>query len=68
MIHSHSIAVDLVVRGRIWPALEMLLLEHRLREADFVVLARQAPIVPMGRELLFGKALFAGFDRNFITV
>ena len=67
MIHSHSIAVDLVVRGRIWPALEMLLLEHRLREADFVVLARQAPIVPMGRELLFGKALFAGFDRNFIT-
>ena len=67
MIHRHSIAVDLVVRGRIWPALEMLLLEHRLREADFVVLARQAPIVPMGRELLFGKALFAGFDRNFIT-
>ena len=67
MIHSHRLSVALCVQGRIWPALEMLLLEHRLREADFVVLARQAPIVPVGRELLFGKALFAGFDRNFIT-
>ena len=49
------------------PAQEVLLLEHRLREVDFVNLARQSPIVPIGRELLFGKALFAGYDRDFIT-
>ena len=67
MIHSHSLSVGLVVQGCIWPALEMLLLEHRLREADFVALARQSPIVPIGRELLFGKALFAGYDRDFAT-
>ena len=67
MIHSHSLSVDLVVQGCIWPALQMLLLEHRLREADFVVLARQSPIVPIGRETLFGKALFAGYDLAFAT-
>ena len=26
-----------------------------------------SPIVPIGRELLFGKALFAGYDRDFVT-
>ena len=67
MVENYRIQVDLVVRGCIWPAQEVLLLEHRLREADFVNLARQSPIVPIGRELLFGKALFAGYDRDFAT-
>ena len=67
MVENYRFHVDLAVRGYIWPAQEILLLEHRLREADFVNLARQSPIVPMGRELLFGKALFAGYDRDFVT-
>ena len=64
---DYRIQVDLVVRGCIWPAQEVLLLEHRLRESDFVDLARNSPIVPIGRELLYGKALFAGYDRDFVT-
>ena len=67
MVRDHGVVVALVVQGRILPALDVLHLEHRLCEADFVALARQSPIVPMGRELLFGKALFAGFNRDFIT-
>ena len=67
MVENHCIHVSCAVHGRIWPAQEILLLEHRLREADFVNLAKQSPIVPIGRELLFGKALFAGYDRDFVT-
>ena len=67
MVENYFILVRLTAQGYIWPAQEVLLLEHRLREADFVNLARQSPIVPIGRELLFGKALFAGFDRDFVT-
>ena len=67
MVEKYCFHVDLVVQACIWPAQEVLLLEHRLREADFVNLARQSPIVPIGRELLFGKALFAGYDRDFVT-
>lgn len=67
MIRDYSILVSIVVQGDIWPALEVLLLEHRLRESDFVVLANHSPIVPKERARLFGKALFAGFDRDFIT-
>ena len=67
MVENYYIYVDLAVRGYIWPAQEVLLLEHRLQEIDFVNLAKQSPIVPVGRELLFGKALFAGYDRDFVT-
>lgn len=67
MVENYCIHVSLAVQGSILPAQEVLLLEHRLREADFVNLARQSPIVPIGRELLFGKALFAGYDRDFAT-
>lgn len=67
MIRDYGILVSIVVQGDIWPALEVLLLEHRLREADFTELARHSPIVPKERSGLFGKALFAGFERDFVT-
>ena len=68
MIRSYTVVhVDFVVQNLILPAQEILLLDHRLREADFIDLARQSPFVPIGRELLFGKALFTGYDQDFIT-
>jgi len=65
MVHDYQILINIVVHGNIWPAHEVLLQEHRLREDDFIGLASQSPIVPRGRERLFGKALYAGFDRDF---
>src|SRR6218665_3023657 len=67
MIRLYSENVGIAAHGIILPALELLLLEHRLREADFVHIANQSPIGPKGRAGLFGKALFAGFDRDFVT-
>lgn len=67
MIQDYGILVHIVVQGDIWPALETMLLEHRLREADFIDLARNSPIVPKGREGLFGKALFCGYERDFVS-
>lgn len=67
MIRDYGILVNIVVQADIWPALEILLLEHRLRESDFVELARSSPIVPKDRVGLFGKALFAGYERDFVT-
>lgn len=67
MIRNYQILIDIVVQGKIWPALEVLVLEHRLREGDFVEITRNSPIVPNGRERLFGKALFAGYEKDFVT-
>ena len=67
MIHDYEILLGLAVRGEILPALEIVLMEHRLREADFIALAAESPIVPNGREQLFGKGLFAGYDRDWAS-
>lgn len=68
IIHDYYlIHINLAVPGSIWPALQVLLLEHRLREFDFIYLAGQSPIVPIGREELFGKALFAGYERDLVA-
>jgi hypothetical protein len=67
MIRGYGISLGIVVQGDIWPALEVLWLEHRLHETDFIGLASQSPIVPKDRVRLFGKALFSGYDRDFIT-
>ena len=59
--------VSIAVQALILPALKVLTLEHRLREIDFIELARRSPIVPLGREVLFGKALAHGFNLDFAT-
>lgn len=67
MIRDYGLLLGIVVQGSIWPALETLWLEHRLHEADFVGLAGQSPVVPKDRVRLFGKALYAGYDRDFVA-
>jgi hypothetical protein len=67
MVRDYGMLVGIVVQSDIWPAHEVLLLEHRLREADFIELARHSPIIPKDRVGLFGKALFAGYERDFVT-
>ncbi len=67
MLREYEIRAALVTQGSILPALEALRLEHRIREIEFMELASEAAIVPPGRSLLFGKALFAGYDGDFAT-
>ncbi len=67
MVRHYGILVDIIVRGNILPALEVLILEHKLCVEDFVGLGRQSPIVPKDRTELFGRALFAGYDMDFVT-
>ena len=68
MNHPHySTLVGVVVHGIDTTCLDVLTFEHRLRTADFIELARRSPIVPVGREVLFGKALAQGFNRDFAT-
>ena len=67
MIRNYQYAIQIAVQGCILPALEVLLQEHRIREADFIALAKASNFVPLDRVNLFGKALFAGYDGDFIT-
>lgn len=67
MVKEYGIRLDLVTRSSIWPALRILQLEHTLTEDDFISLAESSPAVPPGRAKFFGKALFAGYDNDFVS-
>ena len=67
MIRDYRGNIKADVSGIIVPALEALLLEHRFCVDDFIDLAMQSPFVPAGREILFGRGLFAGCDYDFAT-
>ena len=45
--------------------LEILASEHYLQESDFILLSRYSPFIPPEREILFGKALYYGYNRDF---
>jgi hypothetical protein len=67
MVKHFCMEVGLIVQGKIWPALEILRLEHRLRSEDFITIASRSPIVPTDRRRLMGRALFAGYDNDFVS-
>lgn len=67
MVKHYGMELGLVVQGEIWPALEIMRLEHRLRADDFINIANRSPIVPTDRKRLMGLALFAGYDNDFVA-
>ena len=67
MIEHYDRETNLAVKGMILPALEILMQEHRLQENDFAHPCMQSPIVPIDRERPWAKALYAGYDHDFVT-
>lgn len=67
MVRDYVMSLGMTVKSGIYPALEVVQLEHRITESDFVELAKASPITPHGREPLFGKALHAGYEGDFVT-
>ena len=65
MVQTYYFEICSVVPGRVLPALEAMIAEHRLQERDFTSFCSQSSIVPPSRSLAFGKALFAGYDLDF---
>lgn len=67
MIKHYSMELGLVVQGDIWPALEILRLEHRIRESDINSIVSRSPLIPPDRTRLVAKAIFHGFDGDFVN-
>ena len=63
--NHYMVLISVVVQALIIPALNVMNREHRISEVDLIELARQSPVVPLNREVLFGKALALGFNFDF---
>jgi hypothetical protein len=60
-----NIEVQLIVNGRILPALNQLLFEYRFTLSFFQTLCRESRLVPSGREKLVAYSLWKGFEQDF---
>jgi len=67
MVKFYERGLNLVVQGCIWPALEVIRQEHRIKEMDFYSLVVQSPIIPPDRKRLMAKALYLGYDNDFVS-
>lgn len=65
MLQTYYLDICTAVAGRTIPALETILMEHRLQLRDFESICRESSIVPPERALAFAKALFYGYDLDF---
>lgn len=63
----YRITVSVAVQSKLLPALSVLRQEHSFVDEDFVDIARQSPIVPKGREVVYGRALSLGFNEDFMV-
>ncbi|WP_046018075.1 DUF4209 domain-containing protein [Marinomonas sp. S3726] len=60
-----GIETQLIVQGRILPALRQILMEHRVTKELLQALCHHSPIVPEDRSYLLGHALWLGFEHDF---
>ncbi|WP_421902044.1 DUF4209 domain-containing protein [Maridesulfovibrio sp.] len=67
MMQQYGINVGVIVSGYLVPALRILHVEHLIKEADFISLAKQSPAVPPFREHFVAKGLNAGYNYDFAT-
>lgn len=65
MVQDFQITMSLVVGGQVLPAMREIALEHQLDQGVFIALARESPMVPVGREILYGRGLYAGYCGDY---
>ena len=65
ILQLFTVEVQLFVEGSILPAVQQLILEHRISREYLTALCRYAPIIPKHREHLVSTALWLGFEHDF---
>ncbi|MFK4088777.1 DUF4209 domain-containing protein [Kribbella sp. NPDC020789] len=67
MIQAFGIRIVVACQGLIHPALEVVAFEHRLDQAFFLDLCRDAPVVPQEQERLWARGLLHGIHGDFAS-
>lgn len=67
MMENHQIFIRSLVNLHIIPILDIIHLDHYLDENFFILLCLKSPFVPDKIATTLGKALFAGYNLDFLT-
>lgn len=67
MVEKYGMEIQFATGCFILPALEAIAREHSLTESDFILLAKNSPIVSAKHTDVLGKALFNGYKKDFVV-
>lgn len=67
MLQCYNMVIGEIALAKILPARDALMQEHQIQEGDFERLCMMSPLIPKDRSRLWGKALSAGYDGDFVT-
>ncbi len=67
MLRDAALYRNLTAQALVEPAREVIVGEHGLRITDFYAIARDSPLVPPGREMIFARGLLAGMHGDYLN-
>ena len=67
MLQYYGLLISLFVHANILPGLQVINAEHRLPERTLLSLCHISHVIPSGREVLWAKGLFFGFENDFVV-
>lgn len=67
MLFNYGILIGITAQGCILPGLRSFNLEHRVTEVDLFEVCRGSSEIPFGRQSLWAKGLYFGFEYDFIS-
>ncbi|MFG3640779.1 DUF4209 domain-containing protein [Micromonospora sp. NPDC047762] len=65
VVRSFTLRIDLQVKALIYPALEVLMLEHRFNNGFLADICYESPVVPAGHTGLWARGLWHGLSGDF---
>lgn len=66
ILQNYLLGVQIDVKARILPALDVITCEHYITEDDMVSLCNESTFVPRDRVLIWTKGLLSGLERDYI--
>ena len=66
-VNHLQFAVQLIVQGMVGPALHAVKFSHHIRSQTFSELCSNAPNIPVDRRPLWARALYLGFEGDFVS-
>lgn len=67
IIETFNFNLSIIVNGTIIPALDQVIMEHRITKNDMETLCLYSPIIPLSYNSSVANALWYGFERDFRT-
>ena len=65
MVRQHCFRIGLIAKAAVLPAFHAISLQHHITESLLLGLCKKSCLLPVGREVLWARGLYHGFESDF---